>query len=180
MTTERQLRRLLGLAVGDGRRIVPITAPVETKFEPDWQKCLAAMQAKHPEIAQAKALVKDAERKWAAANVDVVGRSGRGGCGPWRSRRYPAFGRARFRSSRAGTAKNATGTGRPSDDPFAGPILPRNRSELQTVSNRREVAGRLGSRAPRQAHALHVYETGRITIDRYLDAVSLYTSAVAE
>ena len=35
ITAERQLRNILGLPPADNRRIVPVSAPVETKLEPD-------------------------------------------------------------------------------------------------------------------------------------------------
>ncbi|MFM7592259.1 MAG: TolC family protein, partial [Isosphaeraceae bacterium] len=36
ITTERQLRNILGLPPTDNRRIVPVTAPTEARLEPDW------------------------------------------------------------------------------------------------------------------------------------------------
>src|SRR6185369_1874332 len=43
ITTERQLRNLLGLPPADDRRIVPVTAPTEARLEPDWDASLAQM-----------------------------------------------------------------------------------------------------------------------------------------
>jgi RNA polymerase sigma factor (sigma-70 family) len=57
ITSERQLRDILGLPSSDGRRLVPVTAPTEAHFEPDWDKCLAEMTANHLDILQAKARV---------------------------------------------------------------------------------------------------------------------------
>src|SRR5205823_5999164 len=68
ITTERQLRNLLGLPAVDDRRIVPVSAPTEAKLEPDWDACRAVMVEKQPDIAQQKAKVKEAERK--AADID--------------------------------------------------------------------------------------------------------------
>src|SRR5262249_43582237 len=43
VTTERQLRNLLGLPPADNRRIVPVTAPTEARIEPDWESSLMQM-----------------------------------------------------------------------------------------------------------------------------------------
>src|SRR4030095_7715008 len=36
ITTERQLRNILGLPPADNRRIIPVTPPVDARIEPDW------------------------------------------------------------------------------------------------------------------------------------------------
>ena len=61
ITTERQLRKLLGLPPADGRRIVPVTAPIEARVEPDREECASVMLQKQPEIVRMRALVKEAE-----------------------------------------------------------------------------------------------------------------------
>ena len=60
-TTERQLRNILGLPPADGRRIVPVTAPIEARVEPDREESLAVMLKKQPDIVRMNALVKEAE-----------------------------------------------------------------------------------------------------------------------
>ena len=62
ITAERQLRNLLGLPPADNRRIIPVTPPTEARLEPDWDKCLATMLDKQPDILLARAMVKEAER----------------------------------------------------------------------------------------------------------------------
>src|SRR3954451_9121780 len=52
ITTERQLRNLLGLPPADDRRIVPVSAPTEARFEPDWNASLAQMLSFQPDIVQ--------------------------------------------------------------------------------------------------------------------------------
>jgi len=52
ITTERQLRNLLGLPPADARRIVPVTAPTEARLEPDWDASLAQMLSFQPDIVQ--------------------------------------------------------------------------------------------------------------------------------
>jgi outer membrane protein TolC len=77
ITTERQLRSILGLPPSDSRRIVPATAPTEAEVEPDWERCLAAMQEEQPDIRLQRELVAEAEaradRSGAADSPDPVG-----------------------------------------------------------------------------------------------------------
>jgi outer membrane protein TolC len=61
ITTERQLRNLLGLPPADDRRIVPVTAPTEARLEPDWNASLAQMLSFQPDIVQNQLLVRVAE-----------------------------------------------------------------------------------------------------------------------
>ena len=58
ITTERQLRNILGLPPADNRRIVPDTAPTEARLEPDWETSLAQMLAFQPDIVQQQLLVR--------------------------------------------------------------------------------------------------------------------------
>jgi len=55
------LRTILGLPPSDGRRIVPITVPTETRLEPDWDDSLAVMLEKQPDVVRARAIMKQAE-----------------------------------------------------------------------------------------------------------------------
>ncbi len=61
ITTERQLRNLLGLPPADNRRIIPITPPTEARLEPDWDSSLAQMLSFQPDIVQQQILVRVAE-----------------------------------------------------------------------------------------------------------------------
>ena len=58
ITTERQLRNILGLPPTDGRRIVPATAPTEAQVEPDWEISVREMTESQPDIAQQRAFVR--------------------------------------------------------------------------------------------------------------------------
>jgi outer membrane protein TolC len=58
ITTERQLRNILGLPPADNRRIIPVTAPIEARIEPDWETSLAQMLAYQPDIVQQQLLVR--------------------------------------------------------------------------------------------------------------------------
>src|SRR3954465_10954170 len=61
ITTERQLRNILGLPPADSRRIVPVTAPSEARLEPDWEASLAQMLAFQPDIVTQQLVVRVAE-----------------------------------------------------------------------------------------------------------------------
>jgi hypothetical protein len=61
ITTERQFRRILGLPLVDDRRIVPITRPIESLVEPDWDESLKAMHEKHPNVARAERSVEEVD-----------------------------------------------------------------------------------------------------------------------
>ena len=61
INTERQLRNILGLPPADNRRIVPVTAPTEARFEPDWNSSIAQMVNYQPDIVQQQLLVRVAE-----------------------------------------------------------------------------------------------------------------------
>jgi hypothetical protein len=52
ITTERQLRNLLGLKPTDGRRIVPVTAPIESCVAVVWDRCLSEMMSHHPDVVR--------------------------------------------------------------------------------------------------------------------------------
>jgi outer membrane protein TolC len=61
ITTERQLRNILGLPPADNRRIVPVTPPTEARLEPDWDASLAQMLNFQPDIVQQQILIRVAE-----------------------------------------------------------------------------------------------------------------------
>ena len=61
ITTERQLRNILGLPPADNRRIIPVTAPIEARIEPDWETSVSQMLAYQPDIVQQQILVRVAE-----------------------------------------------------------------------------------------------------------------------
>ena len=61
MTAEMQLRELMGLPRKDDRRIVPATKATEALVDPDWDKSLAVMLEKQPDVVRSRALVKESE-----------------------------------------------------------------------------------------------------------------------
>lgn len=61
LTTERQLRNILGLPPSDNRRIVTATAPVEARVDVDWQTCVSQMMSYLPDIVVQQLAVRVAE-----------------------------------------------------------------------------------------------------------------------
>jgi outer membrane protein TolC len=61
ITTERQLRNLLGLKPNDNRRIIPVTAPIEARIVPDWDSSFMQMMNFNPDIVRAQLGVRIAE-----------------------------------------------------------------------------------------------------------------------
>jgi len=55
--TERQLRNILGLSAGENRRIVPATAPTEAKVDPNWDLSVKQMHVAQPDIALQRELL---------------------------------------------------------------------------------------------------------------------------
>ncbi|MDX2038497.1 MAG: TolC family protein [Isosphaeraceae bacterium] len=72
ITTERQLRNILGLPPADNRRIVPVTAPVEARLEPDWETSLAQMLSFQPDIVQQQLLVRLSELQLLVARNQLL------------------------------------------------------------------------------------------------------------
>jgi hypothetical protein len=147
ITAERLLRDLLGLPAADGRRIVPVTAPIEARLEPDWDKSQQAMLDNHPEIARSRAIVN-------AAEGDVSG-----------------DGLARLEQSKAYHQQIIHQTTHSLSRFFL--EIESNYKQLKTASRLRDAA------AKRLDAQRAYYDEGRITIDRFLDSVSQYATAVA-
>ncbi|MGP0069089.1 MAG: TolC family protein [Isosphaeraceae bacterium] len=74
ITSERQLRNLLGLPVADNRRIIPVTQPTSQRIEYDWDTCLGEMKENQPDIVQQTALVRLAEIQLLIARNQLIPR----------------------------------------------------------------------------------------------------------
>ena len=72
ITTERQLRNILGLPPADNRRIIPVTPPTEARLEPDWDSSLAQMLNFQPDIVQQQILVRVAELQFLIARNQLL------------------------------------------------------------------------------------------------------------
>jgi outer membrane protein TolC len=72
ITTERQLRNILGLPPADNRRIIPVTAPTEARIEPDWETSIAQMLAYQPDIVQQQLQVRLSELQLLVARNQLL------------------------------------------------------------------------------------------------------------
>jgi outer membrane protein TolC len=72
LTTERQMRNILGLPPADNRRIIPVTEPTDARLEPDWTASLAQMVSFQPDIVQNQLLVRVAEMQLLLARNQLL------------------------------------------------------------------------------------------------------------
>ncbi len=72
ITSECQLRFILGLPPADGRVIIPLTPACEAKVEPVWNTCLHEMLEQSPEIVTGKAEVRELRDAIAIAAANVA------------------------------------------------------------------------------------------------------------
>jgi len=172
-TTERQLRNIMGLPASDRRRIVPISDLIEERREPDWNECLATMQAQQPDIAGQREIVSTAETRALDAidfELDAA-----------------FFGTPSFAAQAAEETRQAFD------------VLQRQRAYLKQVVHQTthslarffleidatykqlQASKRVCEASLKRLEVQRkFYDEGRITADRYLDAVSQYASAIAQ
>jgi outer membrane protein TolC len=232
ITTERQLRNILGLPPADNRRIIPVTPPTEARLEPDWDSSLAQMLNFQPDIVQQQILVRVAELQLLIARNQLLPQLNLSalyqlnGLGQQLDAAEAVMTGATLKSLNpviatnerlAGLQQNAGNykdfvtwqVGFTFQMPLGmrGPlantrnaqyVLLRQRAFLQQVVHQTthslarffleidanykqfKTASRLRAAAAERLNAQRAYyEEGRITIDRFLDAVSQYASAVA-
>ncbi len=200
ITTERQLRNLLGLPPADNRRIIPITPCTEARIEPDWDSSLAEMLDSQPDVVQQRFLVHIAEaqlltaRSGLAPAVNLNAIHQLNGLG-----QQPESGTAMVTWEIGGTFQMPLGMRCPlANTRQAQYALLRSRAYYQQVVHQTthslarffleidanykqfQTAKRLRAAAAQRLDAQRAYyEEGRITIDRFLDAISQYATAVA-
>jgi RNA polymerase sigma factor (sigma-70 family) len=148
ITTEGELRSVLGLPLVEESRIIPVTAPTEARLEPDWEACLAEVNANHPDVVRARARVNEA----GADRSDE--------------------GLARLEERKAALQQAVH---------QATHSLARAFLEIDADYKQFKTASSLRAAAAQRLDAQRAYyEEGRITIDRFLDAVSQYANSVAQ
>jgi hypothetical protein len=161
MTTEKQLRNILGLPAHDNRRIVPATPPIEAKVEPKWEDSVAAMLASQPDIAQQRQLIGVAELR-----AIIEGEN-------------PTLPVEQREASQRELEKQQD---------FLKQILHQTSHslarfflEIDASYKQFRTARTLREAAQKRLEAQRAfYEEGRGTIDRLLDAVTQYTNAIAQ
>jgi outer membrane protein TolC len=233
VTTERQLRNILGLPPADNRRIIPVTPPAEARVDPDWDSSLAQMVTFQPDIVQQQLLVRIAELQLLVArnqllpqlNLSVLYQLN--GLGQQLDNAEAVMTGATIKALEPVVAARERAAGLMSNAGFynnfhtwqlglsfqmplgmrsplantrnAQYILLRQRAYLQQIVHQTthslarfflevdanykqfKTASRLRAAAAQRLEAQRAYyEEGRITIDRFLDAVSQYAQAVAQ
>ncbi len=233
ITTERQLRNILGLPPADSRRILPVTAPSEARLQPDWDASVAQMLTFQPDIVTQQLTVRIAELQLLTARnqllpvlnlnalyqLNGLGHQLDTAEAVMTGKSIPALD-ARVLTRQRLSGVNV-GTGMYNNfqtwqvgfsfqmplgmrAPLAGVrasqyTLLKQRAYLQQMVHQTlhslarfflevdanykqfKTAQRLRAAAAQRLEAQRAfYEEGRITIDRYLDAVSQYASAVAQ
>jgi outer membrane protein TolC len=232
ITTERQLRNLLGLPPADNRRIIPVTPPTEARLEPDWDSSLAQMLSFQPDIVQQQILVRVAELQLLIARNQLLPQLSLNalyqfnGLGQQLDSAEAVMTGATLKALNPVIANQQRAAGLNQNPgsynnfitwqvgftlqmplgmryPLANTrqaqyILLRSRAYLQQVVHQTthslarffleidanykqfKTASRLRAAAAQRLDAQRAYyEEGRITIDRFLDAVSQYATAVA-
>jgi outer membrane protein TolC len=232
ITTERQLRNILGLPPADNRRIIPITPPTEARLEPDWESSLAQMLNFQPDIVQQQILVRVAELQLLIARNQLLPQLNLNalyqlnGLGQQLDSAEAVMTGATLKALNPVIANLERSAGLNSNPgnysnfvtwqvgfTFQAPLgmraplantrqsqytLLRARAYLQQVVHQTthslarffleidanykqfKTASRLRAAAAQRLDAQRAYyEEGRITIDRFLDAVSQYATAVA-
>jgi outer membrane protein TolC len=232
ITTERQLRNILGLPPADNRRIIPVTPPTEARLEPDWDASLAQMLNFQPDIVQQQILVRVAELQLLIARNQLLPQLNfnalyqLNGLGQQLDSAEAIMTGAALKALNPVIANEQTRAGLQSQpgmysnfvtwqlgftfqaplgmrSPLANTrqsqyILLRARAYLQQIVHQTthslarffleidanykqfKTASRLRGAAAQRLDAQRAYyEEGRITIDRFLDAVSQYATAVA-
>jgi outer membrane protein TolC len=232
ITTERQLRNILGLPPADNRRIIPVTPPTEARLEPDWDASLAQMLNFQPDIVQQQILVRVAELQLLIARNQLLPQLNfnalyqLNGLGQQLDSAEAVMTGAALKALNPVIANEQSRAGLQSQpgmysnfvtwqlgftfqaplgmrSPLANTrqaqyILLRARAYLQQIVHQTthslarffleidanykqfKTASRLRGAAAQRLDAQRAYyEEGRITIDRFLDAVSQYATAVA-
>jgi hypothetical protein len=232
ITTERQLRNILGLPPADNRRIIPVTPPTEARLEPDWDASLAQMINFQPDIVQQQLLVRVAELQLLIARNQLLPQLSLNalyqfnGLGQQLDSAEAVMTGAALKALNPVIANQQVRAGLEQQpgmysnfitwqvgftfqaplgmrSPLANTrqaqyVLLRARAYLQQVVHQTthslarffleidanykqfKTASRLRAAAAQRLEAQRAYyEEGRITIDRFLDAVSQYATAVA-
>jgi hypothetical protein len=160
ITTERQLRNLLGLPPTDNRRIIAVTSPVEADTELDWETCFREMSEQQPELVQ---------KKLALGSVppSVVERG--------RANRIKFVLSPAQRHHEKDQQTELHQLIRQKTQTLAGMML-----AVDTGYEQYQIAKVLREAAARRWDAQRSdYEEGRITVPRFLDAISQHAAAVA-
>ena len=162
ITTERGFRNLLGLPAVDNRRIIPVSKPTEKLVEPDWETCLNEMKGQHPDIVLNKLAVAELSEPTTfepGSMIRVLSN-------------VENETRARQRNERQEKRQQVLHRQTHS--------LARFFRDVDAAYKQIGMASRFRKSAAERLDAQQAYyKEGRITVDRLLDAVSQYFTAMA-
>ncbi|SIO29090.1 RNA polymerase sigma factor, sigma-70 family [Singulisphaera sp. GP187] len=178
IAAEQSLREHIGLPLADTRRIVPVTPPTEKKVPPDWKTSHATMLEQQPDVAQTKAMVVKAEKQFLAGELEQINKAFAEAPGN-PGEPAPAPDATRHRLNRYHLIKKKAYLQQVIHQTTQS--LSRFFLEVDANFKQYQTASRLRTAATQRLEAQRAfYEQGRITVDRYLDAISQYASAVAQ
>ncbi|WP_435008514.1 TolC family protein [Tundrisphaera lichenicola] len=161
ITTERQLRNILGLPAADNRRIIPASSPTEAKVQPEWEASLATMLASDPAIALQREQVAAAEL---AALIDGEN---------------PTIAPERREESRRNLDRQQALLPRTIQDSTH--TLSRFFLEVDSNYRQFQTARKLQAAARQRLESQRAfYNEGRIAVDRLLDAINQYANAISQ
>jgi RNA polymerase sigma factor (sigma-70 family) len=171
ITTERQLRDILGLQSDDNRRIIPVTPATEAKLDPDWDTCLAEMLAQSPEIVRRTASLKvlrDAIASATGLADPITAPMDQKGPNVANDQPEKHMQITQQETELKQTVHQQTHS------------LARFFLEIDAKYKQLQAAKRLSASATKRLDLQRTnHEAGRITIDRFLDSVRLHATAVA-
>jgi outer membrane protein TolC len=178
---ERQLRKLLGLPQSDNRQIIPVDHPIKEHVIFDRAECLEVMMQKQPDIIQQKALRHLADQKLSEARNAITSAStnplARHDNDVNLASAQPSP-RSNHPLANTRTAQYAVIRSQEFLDQVVqqtAQSLDRALRDVETEYQSYAKTRRLRNAAEKRLEAQRAYwEEGRITADRYLDAVEQY------
>jgi hypothetical protein len=172
ITTERQLRNLLGLQPIDNRRIVAVSTPSEARQSFDWDTCLAQMMTCQPDVVSARELMRKAAGTPSPLGLAVM-----------RVIALPPL-PASALATRPDSLSPVPARQQGSYEQVVHQTthsLARCFLEVDANDKQIQVAKQLCVAATKRLDEQRAeYEVGRITLDRYLGAVSAWSDAVVQ
>jgi hypothetical protein len=161
ITTERQLRNILGLPPADGRRIVTSTAPTEAKLVKNFWNAMSEMNQSQPNIASERQTTGLLELKLAIDGENsTLSADQREALKNQLAKQQESFKQILQQSAHS---------------------LARFSLEVESTYNQFQTAQKLREASKQRLEAQQAFsKEGRITIDRLLDAVSQYADAVSQ
>ena len=163
IASERKLRDVIGLPPSDDRRIVTVEKPSDRLVKTDWKTSLALMIANQPDILMQQEIVRRAEDAHTSAAAN------------------------RFQDDRPNVDLNAQFTLRREQDFLKQVIdqtthsLARFFVEIDANHNQMTASDRIVAAADARLNAEQArYDSEKIAVDRYLDAISAWAKANAE